>query len=391
MTQDAKLLNQEQFQLITEIRDEFAQKSKQDLDKMNRLQQAADENEVKYSAIVSEQQKLQEMIKKQEAQLELMEKQAARLPAGQQQEQKKQEIKEFLDVVAKKGVGVEQKYYRTDYNPEGGYLAPPEYYNQIIEKVREISPMRQLAMTVTTSAGDLYVPISNNNSNAFWVGEAGAIGRAQATFEQKKIPLNKLAGQASITWESMNDSMFNMESYISEQFVMSMAQEEGLAFIKGDGVVKPSGFLYDPSVVLSTSTVSGSFTSDDLMTLPYSIKTPYTNNASFLFSREAMAIIRTFKSTSMYLWEAMAPGAPRTINGFPYYLAQDMDQVAANLRPVAFGDWRRAYMIVERPEMRVIRDEYTQAVNGIVAFTAHRRVGGNVVLGEAIAVLECNV
>lgn len=387
-------LHKEGIELITQIRDEVSLKSKQDAEKLERLQKAMDQNDQKYQELTLTIKAQEQQLIEQKAQFVLLERQAARLPAGEKQDQKKQELKEFFSLAAYKGIlpqGMEQKYYRTDVNPDGGYLAPPEYYNQIIEKVREISPMRQLSMVVTTGRGEFYVPVSNNNQRAYWVGQAGQSTRSNATFEQKKIPLNKLMGNALITWESMEDSMFNMEAFISSEFVQSMAEEEGRSFVRGDGIVEPFGFLYDATVNVVPSTISGNFTSDDLMRLPYTMKTGYLPGASFLFSREAMAQIRTFKSTSIYLWEAMAPGAPRTINGFEYNLAEDMDVIGANLRPVAFGNWRRGYMIAERPEMRVIRDEYTQASTGQVNFIAQRRVGGNVVVGEAISVLECAV
>ena len=65
-----------------------------------------------------------------------------------------------------------------------------------------------------------------------------------------------------------------------------------------------------------------------------------------------------------------------------------MPDVAANAFPIVFGDINSAYRIYDRIGLTLLRDPFTQATNGIIRFHARRRVGGDVVLAEAILKLK---
>ena len=127
---------------------------------------------------------------------------------------------------------------------------------------------------------------------------------------------------------------------------------------------------------------------DGLLTLVHSIKTEYARNATFVFNRSTLAAIRKLKDTAgQYVFQAgmsLENGVPNTILGYPYIEAPDMPDIAASAFPVAFGDFARAYMIVDRVALAVLRDPFTQATTGNVRYIARRRVGGQVILAEAI-------
>ena len=175
-----------------------------------------------------------------------------------------------------------------------------------------------------------------------------------------------------------------MQAEFAEQF----AKAEGTAFVSGDAVGKPEGFLTNSSVASVNSGAASALTADGLITLVHSIKAEYGRAGVFVFNRSTLADIRKLKDTAgQYVFQAgmmLQGGVTNTILGYGYVEATDMPDVAAGAKPVAFGDFRRAYMIVDRVALAVLRDPFTQATTGNVRYVARRRVGGQVILAEAI-------
>jgi HK97 family phage major capsid protein len=101
-----------------------------------------------------------------------------------------------------------------------------------------------------------------------------------------------------------------------------------------------------------------------------------------------LAAIRKLKDTAgQYVFQAgmmLTAGVPNTILGYPYVEMPDMPDVAGSAKPVAFGDFSRGYMVVDRVALSVLRDPFTQATSGTVRYVARRRVGGQVILAEAL-------
>ena len=181
-----------------------------------------------------------------------------------------------------------------------------------------------------------------------------------------------------------------MQSEFSEQF----AKAEGTAFVNGNAVGKPEGFMTNGSVGSVNSGDADEITADGLISLVHSIKNPYSNNGTFVFNRTTLAKIRKLKDTAgQYVFQAgmmLTGGVTNSILGQSYVEATDMPSEGAGTFPVAFGDFRRGYMIVDRVSLAVLRDPFTQATTGNVRYIARRRVGGQVILPEAIAKLKCS-
>ena len=166
------------------------------------------------------------------------------------------------------------------------------------------------------------------------------------------------------------------------------AKAEGAAFVSGDAVGKPEGLLTNSSVGQAVSGSASALTADGLLTLVHSIKSEYGQNGRFVFNRNTLAAIRKLKDTAgQYVFQAgmsLENGVPNTILGYPYVEASDMPDIAGNAFPVIFGDFNRAYLIVDRVALAVLRDPFTQATTGNVRYIARRRVGGQVIQPEAI-------
>jgi HK97 family phage major capsid protein len=288
------------------------------------------------------------------------------------------------------GLGPDEKKALTVSNDStGGYLAPPEYVRELIKSVTEISPIRTIARVRTTGQRSVQMPKRTGQFAASWVAESGT--RAETTgyaLGMEEIPTHEHYAMVDISEQDLEDTVFNLEAEMQAEFAEQFAKAEGTAFTNGNSVGKPEGFMTNSSVASVASGSSSALTADGLLSLVHSIKTEYGRNGTFAFNRTTLAAIRKLKDTAgQYVFQAgmsLESGVPNTILGYRYVEVPDMPDVASNAYPVAFGDFARAYMIVDRVQLSVLRDPFTQATTGNVRYIARRRVGGQVILAEAI-------
>lgn len=283
----------------------------------------------------------------------------------------------------------EKKALTVSNDSTGGYLAPPEYVRELIKTVTEISPIRSIAKVRSTSARSIQVPKRTGQFAAQWVAESGT--RSETTGYQvglEEIPAHEHYALVDISEQDLEDTVFNLEAEMQSEFAEQFAKAEGTAFVSGDAVGKPEGILTNSSVGQAVSGSAAALTADGLLTLVHSIKSNYGANGRFVFNRSTLAAIRKLKDTAgQYVFQAgmsLQGGVPNTILGYPYVEATDMPDIAANAFPIVFGDFNRAYQIVDRVALAVLRDPFTQATTGNVRYIARRRVGGQVILPEAI-------
>lgn len=275
----------------------------------------------------------------------------------------------------------------------GGYLSPSEYVKDIIKAVVEFSPMRTLARVVTTSSKSIQWPKRTGTYTGGWVGEIET--RTESTgqaYGLEDIPANEQWIEAYVSMSLLEDSVFDVESEVKMDAAEQFGVLEGTAFVSGNGVKKPEGFLNATGTVAINSLAATDVTGDGVIDLKYSIKTAYAREASFVLNRKTLRSVRKLKDgNGQYLWmPGLAQGRPNTIDGDPYAEFPDMADPAASAKVMAFGAWRRAYVIVDRLALAVVRDNLTRASSGQVKFIMRRRVGGQVVLAEAIAVMSCS-
>ena len=283
----------------------------------------------------------------------------------------------------------EKKALTVNNDSTGGYLAPPEYVRELIKDITEISPIRSIARVRSTSARSVQFPKRVGQFSAQWVAEAGS--RSETTGYEvglEEIPAHEHYALVDISEQNLEDSVFNLEAEMQSEFAEQFAKAEGTAFVSGNSVGKPEGLLTNSSVGESNSGAAAALTADGLISLVHGIKSEYGRNGTFVFNRSTLAAIRKLKDTAgQYVFQAgmsLQAGVPNTILGYPYIEASDVPDIAANAYPVLFGDFRKAYMIVDRVSLSVLRDPFTQASSGNVRYLARRRVGGQVVQAEAI-------
>ena len=300
---------------------------------------------------------------------------------------------EAFEAYCRKGLegldDAEKKALTVSNDNTGGYLAPPEYVRELLKTVTEISPVRSIARVRSTGQRSIQVPKRDGQFSAAWVAESGT--RAETTgytVGLEELPAHELYALVDISEQNLEDTVFDLESEMQSEFAEQFAKAEGTAFVSGNSVGKPEGLLTNSSVGESNSGNGTALLADGLITLVHSIKSEYGRNGTFMFNRGTLSAIRKLKDTAgQYVFQAgmsLQAGVPNTILGYPYVEATDMPDVGAGAYPVLFGDFRRAYMIVDRVALAVTRDPFTQATSGNVRYIARRRVGGQVIQAEAI-------
>jgi HK97 family phage major capsid protein len=274
----------------------------------------------------------------------------------------------------------------------GGYLAPEEYVNEIIADTVEFSPIRGLARIRTTSRKAVTIPKKTGSISATWVEETG--NRADSgnpTYGMERLQSYEMHGLIKVSRQELEDAAFNVEGFIREELSEQFGSAEGTAFVLGTGTGQPQGILSNASVTSVNSGHATEITADGLIDLYFEPKEIYANNGVFLMARSTLKAIRKLKDgQGQYLW---TPGfktdaKPATIMDRPYVVCPDMPTIAASAYPVAFGDWRRAYYILDRVVMEIITDPYSSKSVGMIEISARKRVGGQVVAPFAIKKLK---
>ncbi len=274
---------------------------------------------------------------------------------------------------------------------EGGYLAPDEFERTLIQSLEEENIFRSLAKVITTSSGDRKIPVVASKGTASWVDEEGLIPESDDSFGQVSIGAYKLATMIKVSEELLNDSVFNLESYISKEFDRRIGAREEEAFFVGDGTGKPTGiFNATGGAELGVTATSATAVSvDEIMDLFYSLKSPYRKKAVFVMNDATVKLLRKLKDGSgQYLWQpSVQAGQPDTILNRPVKTSAYVPTVAAGAKSIAFGDFGY-YWVADRQGRSFQRLNELYAATGQVGFKATQRVDGKLILPEAIKVLQ---
>lgn len=305
----------------------------------------------------------------------------------------------FLQYVRKGDQAVlDTKALSVGSDPDGGYTVTPFMSNTIVKAVQEFSPIRGLAAVQTISTDALEFLDDPNTLTSGWTGETTAITETNTPqIGKRNIPTHEMYAQPKATQKLLDDSFVNIEQWLSDKIAESFAIREATAFVSGNGVGQPRGFL---TYTAGTSwgqiqqVVTGSaaaVAADGMLSLLYSLKEAYAAGASFVANRATVASIRKLKesTTNAYIWQpGLQAGQPDLLLGKPIIQATDMPVEAANALVVAYANWKQAYQIVDRVGIRILRDPYTE--KPFIKFYATKRVGGDVANYEAIKLLKCS-
>jgi HK97 family phage major capsid protein len=315
---------------------------------------------------------------------------------------------EAFDAYVRKGEerglrSVEAKAMSYGTPADGGYLVPDETEREIGRRLSTLSPIRSIASVRQVSGAVLKKPFAITGPSVGWVAETAA--RAQTntpTLDELQFPTAELYAMPAATATLLEDAVVDIDQWLAAEIEVAFAEQEGAAFISGDGTNKPKGFL-DYTQVAETSWawdnigyvatgVDGDFAASDpadvLIDLIYALKAGYRQNANWVLNRKTQAALRKLKDDQgNYIWmPPAAPGSRAMLMGFPVVEAEDMPDIGSDTTPVAFGDFARGYLVVDRTGVRVLRDPYS--AKPYVLFYVTKRVGGGVQDFDAIKLLK---
>ena len=286
---------------------------------------------------------------------------------------------------------------------DGGYLVPPETDTEIGRRLSAASPIRALATVRQVSGAVLKKPFATSGMACGWVAETASRPQTNAAqLAELSFPTMELYAMPAATAALLDDAAVDVESWIASEVDIVFGEQEGTAFVSGDGTNKPKGFLSYTNVADSgwswgnigyiATGAAGAFKasgpSDTLIDTIYALKAGHRQNASFVMNRKTQSAIRKFKDADgNYLWRPPAtPGQAASLMGFAIAEAEDMPDVAADSASIAFGDFRAGYLVVDRTGVRVLRDPYS--AKPYVLFYTTKRVGGGVQNFEAIKLVK---
>ncbi len=304
---------------------------------------------------------------------------------------------------AMRGLVLEGKGMNTTVNSEGGYLVDPQTSERIRGVLYSSSSLRSIANVVQVEASSFDVLVDHSEIGSGWASETDPVADTSApVLDRISIRLHELSAMPKASQRLLEDSAFDVEGWLAERIAQKFARAEAAAFIHGDGVDKPRGFL-DHAIVSDNiagwgelgyvaTEAAGDFSpinsADAIVDLVYALEAGYRANAVFVMNSKTAGAVRKMKDADgRFLWsDGLAAAEPARLMGYPVLIAEDMPDIANAAHAIAFGDFRAGYTIAERPDLRVLRDPFSAKPH--VLFYATKRVGGDVTDFKAIKILK---
>ena len=297
----------------------------------------------------------------------------------------------------------EEKAMSYSSDPDGGYLVPHETATQIGQRLNTASPIRSIAGNQLVSSALYKKPFAVTGPATGWVAETDIRPEtASPSLSELQFPTMELYAMPAATSSLLDDAAVDLDAWIASEVETAFAEQESAAFINGDGINKPKGILSNPTVADDNwswgnlgyvasgadGDFAGSDASDALIETIYALKAGYRQNANWVMNRKTQAEIRKLKDADgNYLWQAPSAADQRAqLMGFPVVEAEDMPDMSTDSLSIAFGDFGRGYLVVDRAGVRVLRDPYS--AKPYVLFYTTKRVGGGVQDFDAIKLMK---
>ena len=302
-----------------------------------------------------------------------------------------------------RGIVPEGKAMTTAVAADGGYLVDPQTAEAVKSVLVSTASIRAIAQVVQVEAASFDVLVDRSEVGSGWATETGAATETGTpVLERVSIPLHELSAMPKASQRLLDDSAFDVESWLAGKIATRFLRAESAAFVSGDGVDKPKGFLTAPKVANASwawgslgyvpsgaaSDFAATHPADCIINLVYALGAEYRANASFVMNSKTAGAVRKMKDADgRFLWsDGLAAGEPARLMGYPVLICEDMPDIAAGAHAIAFGDFRAGYTIAERPDLRILRDPFSAKPH--VLFYASKRVGGDVTDYAAIKLLR---
>ncbi|WP_410733862.1 phage major capsid protein [Citrobacter freundii] len=296
---------------------------------------------------------------------------------------------------------LERKALQVGVDEDGGYAVPEELDRTILNLLKDEVVMRQEATTITVGGANYKKLVNLGGTASGWVGETDARQETDASKLGQIEPfMGEIYGNPQATQTMLDDAFFNVEDWINSELAIEFAEQEEIAFTSGNGTKKPKGFLayastLDPDKTRAFDTLqhilsgaAAGVTADAIIKLVYTLRKVHRNGAKFMMNNNSLFAIRILKdSEGNYLWRpGLELGQPSSLAGYGVAENEQMPDIAADAKAIAFGNFKRGYTIVDRIGTRILRDPYTK--KPFVGFYTTKRTGGMLVDSQAIKLLQ---
>ena len=314
------------------------------------------------------------------------------------------EVKSFVGGYLRTGRTAELKSLTTQVPSDGGYAVPREIDAAIARELTEISPIRSIAQVVQTGSSGYRKLVSTGGTASGWVSETAGRPETDApSFAEIAPPTGELYANPAASQAMLDDAAFDLESWLASEIAMEFARAEGAAFVHGNGINMPRGFLAAPVSAIGDGARPfgtlqylgsgdeaglGTALEGRLIDLVHTLKSGHRQGASWVMNSATLSEVRKLKTADgAFLWQpGLVEGQPDRLLGYPVVEAEDMPDVAAGAFPIAFGNFKAGYLIAERSATSILRDPFTH--KPFVHFYATKRIGGQVLDSAAIKLLR---
>jgi HK97 family phage major capsid protein len=288
--------------------------------------------------------------------------------------------------------GLEFKSLNSSKDEEGGFLVSNSIYKIIKSNINNQSLMRKLASIDNISSNSLDLIEEAGSTGSGWVNEMDSRNEtSNKSFNKKTIITHEMYAQPKATQKLLDDSSINIEKWLAEKIAESFTNLESSAFFNANGSECPRGVLtYSSNDIETIKMTEQSLNYDNLMDLIHSLSYEYRTNASFVAHPQTICELMKIKdkSSGRYLWSpSLESGKPNMLFGLPIYEDRNMPQIVKGQISVVLADFKKAYKIVDRSGIRILRDPYTD--KPFVKFYATKRIGGDIVDKNAVKYLIC--
>ncbi|UWR21045.1 phage major capsid protein [Sulfitobacter sp. S190] len=298
-----------------------------------------------------------------------------------------------------RGLELEGKAMSTAVNSDGGYLVDPQTSQTVQSVLSTTASIRAIATVVNVEATSYDVLVDHTDVGAGWASETGSVAESDTPqIDRITVPLHELSALPKASQRLLDDAAFDIEAWLAGRIADKFARAEANAFVAGDGIDKPKGFLTHATVDNDVwawgnlgyvpTDVAGEVTGEAIVDVVYALGAQYRANGSFVMNSKTAGQVRKLKDADgRFLWsDGLAAGEPARLMGYPVLIAEDMPDPAADSLSIAFGDFAAGYTIAERPDLRILRDPFSAKPH--VLFYATKRVGGDVSDFAAIKLLK---
>ncbi|NVO22819.1 phage major capsid protein [Donghicola sp. B5-SW-15] len=299
-----------------------------------------------------------------------------------------------------RGLDIEAKGMSTAVAADGGYLVDPQTSQRISGVLSSTASIRAIANVVSVEATSYDVLIDRAELGHGWANETSTMAEtASPQIDRITIPLHELSALPKASQRLLDDSAFDIEGWLAGRIADKFARAEAAAFVNGDGVDKPKGFLTHNRIdneiwtwgnlgYVTTGADAAFGGAECLIDLVYALGAQYRARAQFVMNSKTAGAVRKLKDNDgRFLWsDGLAAGEPARLLGYPVLIAEDMPDIVSSSCAIAFGDFQAGYTVAERPDLRVLRDPFSAKPH--VLFYATKRVGGDVSDFSAIKLLK---